>query len=69
MILKLQEKCMNSEFFLNQNFNGKINLNIGKLEKNPLFNSLDLNANFVGQTIDFSNSIFLNKKIANLVFY
>ena len=28
---------------------------------------MDLNANFVGQTIDFSNSIFLNKKIANLV--
>ena len=60
-------EILTSEFFLNQNFNGKINLNIDKLEKNPLFNSLDLNANFVGQTIDFSNSIFLNKKIANLV--
>ena len=53
--------------FLNENFNGIIKLNVEKLENNPLFDSLKINANFVGQTINFSNSVFLNKKIANLI--
>ena len=43
-------------------------MDIKNLEKNPLFDSLNISANFIGQTIDFSNSVFLNKKIANLVF-
>ena len=62
------KEILSNEFFLNENFNGVINLNIEKLEKNPLFDSLNINANFVGQTIDLSNSVFLNKKIANLIF-
>ncbi len=60
-------EILSNEFFLNENFNGMINLNIAKLEKNPLFESLNMRANFVGQTIDFSNSTFQNKKIANLI--
>jgi len=60
-------EILSTEFFLNENFNGMINLNIAKLEKNPLFESLNIRANFVGQTIDFSNSTFQNKKIANLI--
>ena len=62
------KEILSNEFFLNENFNGVINLNIGKLEKNPLFDSLNINANFAGQTIDLSNSVFSNKKIANLIF-
>ena len=44
-----------------------IKLIIKKLEKIPLFESLNIKANFVGQTIDFSNSVFFNDKIANLI--
>ena len=61
------KEILSSEFFLNENFNGIIKLNVEKLENNPLFDSLKINANFVGQTINFSNSVFLNKKIANLI--
>ncbi len=62
------KEVLSNEFILNENFNGLINLDIKSLEKNPLFDSLSVSANFIGQTIDFSNSVFLNKKIANLVF-
>ena len=62
------KEILSNEFFLNENFNGVINLSVDKLEKNPLFDSLNINANFVGQTIDLSNSVFFNKKIANLIF-
>ena len=61
------KEILSNEFFLNENFNGKIKLNVDKLENNPLFESLKINADFTGQTIDFSNSVFLNKKIANLI--
>ena len=61
------KEILSKEFFLNENFNGMINLDVTNLEKNPLFDSLNLKANFIGQTIDFSNSIFFNKKIANLI--
>ena len=60
------KEILTNEFFLNENFNGAIKLNIDKLESNPLFDSLKINVDFVGQTIDFSNSVFLNNKIANL---
>ena len=62
------KELLSNEFILNENFNGMINLDVKNLEKNPLFDSLNISANFIGQTIDFSNSVFLNKKIANLVF-
>ncbi len=58
---------MSKDFFLNDNFNGKIDLIIKDLENNPLFNNVNLNLNFKGQTLEFNNSVFLNKKIANLV--
>ena len=61
------KEILSKEFFLNENFNGMISLDVNKLEKNPLFENLNIRANFVGQTIDFSNSIFFNKKIANLI--
>ncbi len=61
------KEILSKDFILNDNFNGKMNLNIKRLEKNPLFDTLDLNANFKGQTLEFSNSILTNKKIANLI--
>ena len=39
---------------------------VKNLENNPLFNNLNINLNFKGQTLEFNNSVFLNKKIANL---
>ncbi len=74
--LKLKKLMKNSIFFkeffsndfiLNENFNGKINFEIKKLDKNPLFKNLEINAKFIGQTLDLSYSRFLNDKIANLV--
>ena len=74
--LKLKKLLMNSlflkeilstDFLLNENFNGTMNLIVNNLENNPLFNNLNLNLNFKGQTLEFNNSIFLNEKIANLV--
>ena len=61
------KEILSNDFILNENFNGKINLNIKKLEKNPLFKELDINLNLKGQTLEFNNSIFSNKKIANLI--
>ena len=74
--LKIQKLIINgifikeffsNEFILNENFNGKINFDINKLEKNPLFKKLKLNANFVGNTLDLSFTSFINEKIANLI--
>ena len=62
------KEILSNEFFLNENFNGVINLNVDKLEKSPLFDSLNISANFAGQTIDLSNSVLSNKRIANLIF-
>ncbi len=62
------KEILSEDFILNENFNGKINLNIKNLEKNPLFNSLILYLNFKGRTLELSNSFFSNKKIANLYF-
>ena len=61
------KEILSNDFILNENFNGKINLNVKKLEKNPLFNELNINLNLKGQTLEFNNSIFSNKKIANLI--
>ena len=41
--------------------------NVNKLEKNPLFNKMHINAKFIGETIDLSTTSFFNKKIANLI--
>ncbi len=59
-------EIFSNDFILNENFNGKINFEVKKLEKNPLFNKLNLNANFVGKTLDLSYSNLINDKIANL---
>ena len=59
-------EIFSNDFILNENFNGKINFEVKKLEKNPLFDKLNLNANFVGNTLDLSYSSFINDKIANL---
>ena len=59
-------EILSNDFVLNENFNGKINFEIKNLEKNPLFNSVNLNANFVGKTLDLSYSSFINDKVANL---
>ena len=61
------KEILSKDFILNDNFNGKIQLNIKKLENNPLFDNLKINANFKGQTLELSNSIFSNDKIANLI--
>ena len=59
-------EILSNDFILNENFNGKINLEVKKIENNPLFNKLNLNANFIGKTLDLSYSSFINDKIANL---
>ena len=59
-------EIFSNDFILNENFNGKIKFEVKKLEKNPLFDKLNLNANFVGKTLDLSYSSFINDKIANL---
>tara|TARA_B100000989_G_scaffold294918_1_gene274907 strand:- start:1233 stop:2801 length:1569 start_codon:yes stop_codon:yes gene_type:complete len=61
------KEILSSDFILNENFNGKINLNVKKLENNPFFDNLKININFKGRTLEFNNSIFLNRKIANLI--
>ena len=61
------KEILSKDFILNDNFNGKIQLNIKKLENNPLFDNLKINANFKGQTLELSNSVFFNDKIANLI--
>ena len=63
----LLKEILSKDFFLNENFNGNINLIIKNLENNPLFNNLNINLNFKGQTLEFNNTIFLNEKVANLV--
>ena len=60
-------EILSNDFILNENFNGKINLNVKKLENNPFFDNLKMNINFKGQTLEFNNSTFLNDKIANLI--
>ena len=42
-------------------------IDIPKLKKNPLFDKVKLNANFIGQTLDLSKSELLNEKMANLI--
>ena len=64
---KFFEEILSKDFFLNENFNGKIMIDIPKLKKNPLFDKVKLNANFIGQTLDLSKSELLNEKIANLI--
>ncbi len=61
------KEILSNDFILNENFNGKINLNVKKLENNPFFDNLKMNINFKGQTLEFNNSTFLNDKIANLI--
>ena len=63
----LLKEILSRDFILNENFNGKINLDIKKLENNPFFNRLKVNANFKGRNLEFNNSVFLNDKIANLI--
>ncbi len=60
-------EILSNDFILNENFNGKIKLNVKKLESNPFFDNLKMNINFKGQTLEFNNSTFLNEKIANLI--
>ena len=61
------KEIFSNNFILNENFNGKINFKVKKLEKNPLFENLDISANFIGETLDLSYSSFYNDKIANLI--
>ena len=63
----LLREILSKDFFLNENFNGNLNLIIKNLENNPLFNNSNINLNFKGQTLEFNNSVFFNEKIANLV--
>ena len=63
----LIKEILSNDFILNENFNGKINFDVRKLQNNQFFDNFKMNINFKGQTIDFSNSIFFNKKIANLI--
>ena len=62
------KEILSEDFILNENFNGKIKFTVNKLDENPLFNSLDFNVNFIGNTLDLSSSSLNNEKIGNLIF-
>ena len=62
------KEILSEDFILNENFNGKIKFTVNKLDENPLFNSLDFNVNFIGNTLDLSSSTLNNEKIGNLIF-
>ena len=62
------KEILSEDFILNENFNGRIKFTVNKLDENPLFNSLDFNVNFIGNTLDLSSSSLNNEKIGNLIF-
>ncbi len=61
------KEILSKDFALNENFNGNLKLHIKKLDKNPLFENIKINARFVGDVLDLSKSVFSNDKIANLI--
>jgi len=63
----LLKEILSNDFILNENLNGKISLNVKKLENNPFFDNFKMNINFKGQTLEFNNSTFFNDKVANLI--
>ena len=62
----LFEEILSTNFLLNKNFNGNFKIQSDKLVNNPLFEKMYANLNFVGKTIDFSNTKIFSEKIANL---
>ena len=59
---------MRRQHIFNENFYVIIKFTVNKLDENPLFNSLDFNVNFIGNTLDLSSSSLNNEKIGNLIF-
>ena len=61
------KEILSEDFVLNENFNGNLKLDIKELDKNPLFKNIKINARFIGEVLDLSNTVLLNEKIANLI--
>ncbi len=61
------KEILSKDFVLNENFNGNFDLDIKRLDKNPLFENIKIKARFVGEALDLSKSVFSNDKIANLI--
>ena len=51
---------------MNNNFNGNFEIKSKNVVNDILFQKMDLKVNFVGETIEFNNSSFSNKKIGKL---
>ena len=62
----LFKEIFSRELILNNNFNGNFNIKSQNVVNDNLFQKMDLRVNFVGETIEFNNSNFSNKKIGNL---
>ena len=60
------DEIFSKEFLLNENFNGRLSINSKNLTNGNFFNEILINSNYVGEKIELSNSILLNKKIGKL---
>ena len=59
-------EIFSQEFLLNENFNGRLVIQSNNLSNGNFFNEILINSNYVGEKIELSNSILLNKKIGKL---
>jgi len=60
------DEIFSKEFLLNENFNGRLSISSENLTNVNFFNEILINSNYVGEKIELSNSILLNKKIGKL---
>ena len=60
------DEIFSREFLLNENFNGKLAIKSNSLNNGSFFNEILINSNYVGEKIELSNSMLLNKKIGSL---
>lgn len=61
------QEILSKNLLLNENFNGNIKIKSDNLINNPLFNEINLNISFVGNSINLNKSTLTNSKLANLI--
>ena len=59
-------EIFSQEFFLNENFNGRLTIKSDNLNNGGFFNKILIKSNYVGEKIELSNSKLINKKIGSL---
>ena len=60
------DEIFSKEFLLNENFNGRFEIQSNNLSNGNFFNQILINSNFVGEKIELTNSHITNKKIGSL---